>query len=78
MLIEFIPKEAKIIITAQVYAAGRLTRTTILSLAASELFFFAEFYWHLVAHSTDFVICQMWLHMTYGFLLLYAYVQTIS
>ena len=31
-----------------------------------------------LAHSTDFVICQMKLHMTYGFLLLFAFVRTFS
>ena len=32
----------------------------------------------LLVHSTDFVICQMLLHMTYGFLLLFAFEWTIS
>ena len=32
----------------------------------------------MLAHSTDFVICQMSLHMTYGFLLLFAFVWAFS
>ena len=35
---------------------------------------FGIFLWLLIAHSTDFVIC----HMTYGFLLLFAFVRIIS
>ena len=36
-----------------------------------------QFSW-LLAHNSDFLICQMLLHVTYGFLLLFAFVQTIS